>query len=78
MSNSKAVLTYFSKMANGSVPTDGAVIIRRAIDEDLMSKNNIAQYFGVQAKQVIKISGNLRDRDVRRFCSYIVEQNTPS
>ena len=74
MSNpTKSVLTYFGKMARGEVPTDGELIVKRALNEDLMTKSGLARYFGVQEKQVTKISGNLRDRDVRKFCEHICE-----
>lgn len=78
MSNLNAVLAQFNKMSEGRVPADGALIVRRAIDENLASKEDVAAYFGVQAKQVIKLAGNLNKREVQKFCSYIVEQNTPS
>ena len=73
MNSLNSSLPYFSKVASGKVPADGEVMVKRAIGQNLISRHATARFFGVQEKQVMKISGNLKDREVREFCSHILE-----
>ncbi len=71
-------LSYFNKMAQGSVPTDGYSIVKKALENDLMTKADIAAYLGVQEKQVAKKAGSLTPIQVRGLCSHIIAQNGPA
>ncbi len=78
MSTKDHILSYFQKVAAGSVPADGEVMVKRAINEGLISRQDAASHFGVQAGQVIQKSKNLKPRDVKGFCSKILTRNSPA